>query len=131
MLAGLAGAALFVAGCATAESPDPWQGLTVNLTADQVRARLGEAASVRPMKSSQGPAEIWTYRRMVSAGTVLIAARTQDMPVMNPLTGQQSMMPAPVYDQEARTVEQELQLLIFDGKLVSWKRTERTRRDYQ
>ncbi len=101
------------------------------MTADQVRTLLGQPAAVRPMVSSQGPAEIWTYRRTVSKEVDVIAARTQDMPVMNPLTGIQGTMPAPVYDQESRTVEEELQLLVFDGKLVSWKNGYRTNRSYQ
>ena len=127
--------ALVLAGCATtppaAEAPDPWLAMAANMTTDQVRTLLGQPTAIRPMKSSQGPAEIWTYRRRVPAGTHLIAARTQEMPVMNPLTGQENMMSVPVYDQESRTVEEELQLLVFEGRLVSWKRGYRTHRDYE
>lgn len=132
---GLALAALVLTGCATAppaaEGPDPWGALAANMTTDQVRTLLGAPAAIRPMTSSLGPAEIWTYRRTVSHQTDLVATRTQDMPVMNPLTGQQGTMQAPVYDQESRTVEEDLQLLVFDGKLVSWKRGYRTDRSYQ
>jgi hypothetical protein len=131
---GLVLAALVLAGCATApsrtEGPDPWRSLAANMTADQVRTLLGQPAAVRPMVSSQGPAEIWTYRRTVSKEVDLVAARTQEMPVMNPLTGQQGTMPVAEYSQESRTVTEELQLLLFDGKLVSWKCGYRTDRSY-
>ena len=131
VLVGLAVAVLFVSGCATAQAPDPWNGLTVNMTAEQVRALLGQPVVVRPMNSAQGSAEVWIYRRAVSGGVDLVATGTQEIPATNPLTGQQTTVLEPVYSQESRTVEQELQLLMYDGKLVSWKRADRTKRDYQ
>lgn len=131
---GLVVVALVLAGCATAPSdalaPDPWSRLTANLTADQVRALLGPPAEVRPMKSSQGPAEIWIYRRTAAKDVSLVATHTQDLSVMNPRTGSMETMPAPVYDQETRTVKQELQLLMFEGKLVTWKSGNRSERSY-
>ena len=103
----------------------------MNMTAEQVRALLGQPAVVRPMASPQGSAEVWIYRRAISAGVNLVATQTQEIPATNPLTGQQTTMPEPVYSQESRTVEQELQLLMYDGKLVRWKRADHTKRDYQ
>jgi hypothetical protein len=131
VLVGLAVAVLFVSGCATAQAPDPWNGLTVNMTAEQVRALLGQPAVVRPRVSPQGPAEVWIYRRAVSEGVDLVATGTQEIPATNPLTGQQTTVLEPVYSQESRTVEKELQLLLFDGRLVTWKRADRTKREYQ
>ena len=132
---GLVLAALVFTGCATAPpgavGPDPWSRLTANLTADQVRALLGAPAEVRPMKSSQGPAEIWIYRRTIPGGTSLVATRTFERPATNPLTGQQTTVLEPDYSQETRTVKQELQLLMYAGKLVTWKSGNRTERSYE
>ena len=41
------------------------------------------------------------------------------------------MIQEPVYTQEERTVEEELQLLLYEGKLVSWKSRFLGARTYQ
>ena len=56
---GLALVARSVTGCSTANSslatptgtPDPWQSLAEGMTADQVRAALGQPINVRPMQT--------------------------------------------------------------------------------
>lgn len=140
---GLALAGLILAGCANMPSTpaaeqdrkaqpsqqDPWQALAKGMTADQVRAAIGQAINVRPMQTPG--AEIWVYRRMTAREVAMVPLKTQDVPYVDPVTGQQRMTQELVYSQEVRTVEEELQLLLYEGKLVSWKSRFLEARNYQ
>jgi hypothetical protein len=140
---GLALAGLILAGCANMPSTpaaeqdrkaqpsqqDPWQALAEGMTADQVRAALGQPIKVRPMQTSG--AEIWVYRRMTAREVRMVPLKTEDIPYVDPLSGQERTIQEPVYSQEERTVEQELQLLLYEGKLMSWKSRFLEARTYQ
>ena len=134
---GLALMALSVTGCSTASSsgaaptgtPDPWQSLAKDMTADQVRAALGQPIEVRPMQSPG--AEIWVYRRMTAENVGMVPMKTEDIPYVDPFTGQQRTIQEPVYSQEVRMIEEELQLLLYEGKLASWKSRFLGARTYQ
>ncbi len=110
-------------------SSDPWLSLQKGETTEHLRATLGAPAETRPMKSQEGPAEIWTYRR---SRTVVnqVAASTEDMPYVDPFSGEMRTIQRPVYTNETRTVDEELQVLVFDGKVVTWKRASQTSRTY-
>jgi hypothetical protein len=132
---GLALTTLILAGCATAppaaEGPDPWRSLVANMTADQVRASLGTPAQIRPLQTSQGAAEVWIYRRTVSVEVGLAPTSTEEVPYYDPFTKSERTVMNQTYSQESRAVTEELQLLMYDGKLVSSKRGYRTERSYQ
>jgi hypothetical protein len=127
IIAGLVMIALGLTGCSSVPSAqeaakeDPWLVLAKDMTAEQVRAALGPPIEVRPMKTSGG--EIWIYRQTRVTGVGLYPVKTQDIPSVNPRTGEEQTIPNPVYNQETRSVEEELQLLMFDGKLVTWNRS--------
>jgi hypothetical protein len=99
------------------------------MTADQVRVALGPPIDVRPMQSPG--AEIWVYRRMTARDVGMVPLKMEDIPYVDPATGQQRTIQEPVYSQEVRTVEEELQLLLYEGKLVSWKGRFSEARTYQ
>ena len=142
-LPGLALLAALLAACsstpsaATARSdrapaagePEAWRSLAKDMTADQVRAALGQPFAVRPMQSPG--AEIWVYRRMTARDVGMVPLKMEDIPYVDPFTGQQRMIQEPVYYQEVRTVEEELNLLLYQGKLVSWKSRYLNARTYQ
>lgn len=115
-------------GTRTAKA-DPWLSLTKDMTADQVRADLGPPAEVRPMESPG--AEIWVYRRNVVTGVDMVPTRTQDVPSVNPVTGEMRTVQEPVYSRETRTSEQVLYLLLFQGRLTSWRINSQAKRDYE
>ena len=108
--------------------PDPWLSLAKGTTAEQVRADLGTPVEVRPLRSPG--AEVWIYRRTAAVDVNLVPTKTEDVPYFDPITGQQRTIQNPVYSQETRTVEEELQLLLYEGKLVNWKRGFRDERSY-
>lgn len=61
----------------------------------------------------------------------MVPIKMEDILYFDPLTGQQRTIQEPVYSQEVRTVEEELQLLLYEGKLVSWKSRFLEARTYQ
>ena len=61
----------------------------------------------------------------------LVPLKTEDIPYVDPFSGQQRTIQEPVYSQKVRTVEEELQLLLYEGKLVSWKSRFLGARTYQ
>ena len=131
---GLALLAAILAACSSAPSaapakPDPWRSLAKDMTADQVRVALGPPIDVRPMQYPG--AEIWVYRRMTARDVGMVPLKMEDIPYVDPATGQQRTIQEPVYSQEVRTVEEELQLLLYGGKLVSWKGRFLEARTYQ
>jgi hypothetical protein len=143
VILGLALAGLILAGCANMPSTpaaeqdrkaqpsqqDSWQSLAQGMTADQVRAALGQPINVRPMQTPGG--EIWVYRRMTAREMGLVPLKTEEIPYVDPFTGEQRMIQEPVYSQEVHTVEEELQLLLYEGKLMSWKSRFLSARTYQ
>jgi hypothetical protein len=108
---------------------DLWQSLVKGATADQVRAALGNPVEVRPMQQVPGHGEIWIYRR-TKVATDMVVTRMENISSIDPFTGQQKTIANPVYSQVTRTIEEELQLLMFDGGLVNWKRGVRGNQDY-
>ena len=117
-------------GAASTAEADPWRFLIKGTTAEQVRAVLGKPVEVRPMPSTAGAAEVWIYRRVVTEDVGLVPTRMEDIPAFDPMTGQQHTVQSPVYSQESRTVEEELQVLLFEGKVLNWKRGIRSERSY-
>lgn len=75
-------------------------------------------------------AEVWIYRRTVAMDIDMVVTGVEQIPTIDPMSGQQRMVANPVYSQETRTKEEELRLLLVEGRLVTWKRAFRTERDY-
>jgi len=109
--------------------PDPWLSLTKDMTAAEVRTALGEPAEVRKMESPGG--EIWVYQRKIVTGVDMVPTRTQDVPYVDPITGQMRTVQEPVYSRETRTSEQVLYLLLFQGRLTSLRINSQAKRDYE
>lgn len=142
-LPGLALLAAILAACSSAPSaatagsgrtpaagePEAWKSLAKDMTADQVRAALGQPVEVRPMQ--QAGAEVWVYRRMTARDVGMVPTKMEDIPYFDPFTGEQRTIQEPVYSQEVRTVEEELHLLLYEGKLVNWKSRFLGARTYQ
>jgi hypothetical protein len=100
-----------------AGAPDAWKSLAKDMTADQVRTAFGQPVEVRPMR--QAGAEVWVYRRIAALDASVVPDRIEESAYFDTLTGQVQMTQNPVYTQEFHTVEEELQLLFFNGKLLS------------
>jgi hypothetical protein len=126
LTAGLLG---FIAGCATpaplpapkaAQSAQGRPAIAQGMTADEVVRRIGRPLEVRPVQSDV-PAEVWVYRRDAGSISTMNATTTSEVPVADPFTGQISTVPQLEYRPERVDAEQQTELLMVEGRLVSWK----------
>jgi hypothetical protein len=97
-------------------------GLYRNMTGQQVRSVLGQPVRVAPMEAPEGAAEVWTFRRSVVTGTREVQTGVRDVPWMDPVSGESRMLQEPVYGLETTFATEEIELLIFEDRLLDWKR---------
>lgn len=121
--------ALSLAGCATGPaalpatkaSPDPFAALKKNLAADEVKALVGAPAEVTPFNRDGFTGEIWIYRRKIAEVGREVPIRTQEVPLMNPLTGVMGTTNEPVYETQFEAVYETIELLMVEQQLIAWK----------
>ena len=131
-----AAAFLALAGCATApDSPakettsaaaaksdaKPAKKLRRGMKPAEVRAMLGEPTEVNPHTGSDRAEETWFYRRQVGEHTGQKVTGTQELPYVDPMTGDARTMMEPVYTTYTAKVIEELTLYWKNGELVDWK----------
>lgn len=138
--------ALIFAGCASepqkpAAAPPPTapsaaldpavnsRAIAKGMTADEVVRRIGKPAEVRPLSSSDGHAEIWVYRRNAGQKTVQTATSTRQIPIPS-ASGEIRMVDEPVFSLEQITLEESVSLLMYDGKLVEWRKSVEGKRSF-
>jgi hypothetical protein len=133
-------APLMLGGCATSATPDATREreaqtlasvLQKGMTPEEVRALLGEPVQVRPVQSPAGKAERWVYRRRGGQVVNLQQTSTQDVPFVDPITGETRTMAEPVYSHVTTTVIEETHLLWVNGRLETWETLRRGEHDYQ
>lgn len=132
-------AALVVAGCASSTSPgnavaqdsvarvaaDPDAHLRTGMTVEQVRGVLGSPDVIRPLASSEGKGETWVYAVRIPQGVNVVTGETVSRPYFDPFTNQMKEIQEPAYrKQEIVTLVERLSLLIYDGRLEKWVKTQ-------
>jgi len=104
--------------------------LKKDMTAAEVRTAWGEPDKITPMESPEGQAEVWRYVKTYGGGVRQVQTSQTSYERQNPITGAMETLYEPVYSTEHVLVEETIELLLFNGRLVSWKRTARTDRSY-
>lgn len=141
------GALALLAGCTTpapssaqanqpapskaAASDDPAQKLKPGMSPTEVREVMGQPDLIRPMEAPIGTSEVWVFHRDVLSNVGLAITGTREVPYVDPLTGVTRTIHEPVYNQQTVTTRDRLELLWFDGKLVTWKIVRDRSQSYQ
>lgn len=116
---------------AASHSPaDPFQKLAKGLTAAQIKALLGEPHEIKPFAAKGLISEIWIYQRSRPGKSRQVVARMQEIPYVDPLTGNMRTIQEPVYEHESTTINETFELLMFSGSLASWKQHQETDRSF-
>jgi hypothetical protein len=108
------------------------KALEKGMSAEDVIAMIGKPDRVEPMKTEQGKAEIWTYRRKTDLMVTQVPTHTVDITTFNgrAYDGAGTVQtPQLAYGTETTTTYQVTSLLMFDGKLVvakQWREREKT-----
>lgn len=122
---------LALAGCESTPASDSamrpslaaFQALHKGQTAAEVRAAVGEPAEIKPFVSTETglSAEVWIYRRNVPGDERQVPIATRPVPAVNPVTGLPFTVNEPVYETQAATVVETVELLMVDGQLAQRK----------
>jgi hypothetical protein len=102
------------------EQKNPTRALRKGMTPAAVRAVMGEPVEVVPLPAPEGTSERWLYRQLPRNVVEQKVTGTQEIPYVDPITGQQRMIPEPVYSNVTTTIVEEIHLLWFNGELISW-----------
>ena len=101
------------------------------MTRDQVRQALGNPADIVPLKTPSGEVEKWIYRRRVDEQVDQKPTGTQDVPYVDPFTGQMRTIQEPTYSLVTTTVTEVVYVFWSDGELVNWNTVYRGDRAYE
>jgi hypothetical protein len=137
------GMILLAAGCAStsatapgpagpSDDPSVLTKLAKGMSGEAVRRLPGNPADVSLPPKAAGAAEIWTYHRTYRT-TREVQTSTQSRPAfVGPGRGEDGMGPVeePVYSTEYYEVNETLKLLMFQDRLLEWKRTATDRRSF-
>jgi outer membrane protein assembly factor BamE (lipoprotein component of BamABCDE complex) len=114
---------------------DPESTLQKGMTAEAVRAIMGEPSEIKPMKSPAGQAEIWIYHRKTQGGVQQVMVGMKSTPITSiSSTGQTSIIQSidePILRQQTEIIEETVNLLIFEGKFVEKTRSVQKHLEYQ
>jgi hypothetical protein len=108
----------------------PLDGLQKGMTTEQVRNLWGKPEQIRPLKAGAQSGEVWVYRRPVSQTVQEVPMRMQEIPYVDPMTGQTKMIKEPVYEQQHIVLIETTELLMFEGRLINWKKSQKEERSY-
>jgi len=114
---------------------EPESSLQKGMTAEAVKAIMGEPSEIKPMKSAAGLAEIWIYHRKTQGSVQQIMIGVDAHPISatssNGSMGFAQTTAAPILRQQAEIIEETVNLLIFDGKLVEHTRSVQKHLEFQ
>jgi hypothetical protein len=116
---------------AQATTANPSESLQKGMTAAQVRACLGEPDEIKPLGGGELRSEVWVYRRFVSNVTRPVMVTTEEVPYINPITGQSTTIPEPVISHELISTSMLTELLMIEGRLFEWKHRPRSEQKMQ
>lgn len=110
--------------------PKGWPTLKKGMSADEVTRLIGKPESVKPLKTNEGAAEVWTYRREISRWTdERPMVQGEQEAFITPGAGGMGTIYVPEYRMEHITDTQVSSLLMFEGQLVTaTQKVERERR---
>jgi hypothetical protein len=96
--------------------------LEKGMTAAQVRSLWGEPAEIKPFKTQDSDTEVWVYRRLAGRRVQQIQTGVREIPAVSPRTGQDTTVKEPIYESETLAITDTVELLLYRGLLIEWKR---------
>lgn len=123
----LLAATLFAAACSTTNdsfrsetSIEPMLDIRKGSSTEDLVAALGEPLRTAPFDRDPENVTVWYYKIEKSI-TEMIAARTVDVPYVDPITNVEKIVKEPVYLPQTRTTITHLEVFIADNLVVAWK----------
>lgn len=113
-----------------AQSPFP--ELKVGMTAEAIRAALGNPVEIRPMESKVGTSEVWVFHIERTVNTTQVATGTRNVPAfaLN-MTDTLTTYPDMVYSMADKKAVTILSLLMINGRLIAQTSATGERTEYK
>lgn len=121
-------------GCATKTAPstsDPFTMLHKGMSAEQVRALVGEPRTIKPGESADMKVELWTYTRKIWTTTTTEATRTREVPYFDPFINAIRMVPEPDYQPLTIDVVERITLVMIEDQISQIIVAREGARDYR
>ncbi|EDY82097.1 hypothetical protein VDG1235_1717 [Verrucomicrobiia bacterium DG1235] len=113
--------------CNTTESPsasnaagDSVLDIAKGSSTEDLIALLGEPKTIKAYEGDPENVTIWIYETEKSQ-TDMVAYETQEIPYIDPITGEERMIEEPLYKAETKTRTQITQVYVVDEKVIGWK----------
>ena len=98
----------------------PFPELKLGMTAEVVRAKLGDPVEIRPMESKIGKAEVWVFHIERTVDTTQVVTGTKDTPAFALRTNNTLTTTIdPVYSMADKKAETIAYLLMVNGRLFA------------
>ncbi len=116
----------FSAGCKTTtlvgETP-PSEAIELKRgdSVDTLIAQMGEPEKKSILEKEGSSGEVWTYRHQMRSKNHLVPTGTRQVPVYDRLTEETIMVPETVYSSEISDIDLVTEILVMDGRVISWK----------
>jgi len=115
---------------AAADQPNPFHSLQKGMTADAVRATVGEPMTIEPFPSQAVKSEVWVYRHTVGTTTTQEATSVRQVETVNPITGEMGTTPQAALQTVVIDITDTVKLLMIEGRLVEWKTSREASRHF-
>lgn len=128
-------AALLLAACETNQKTvgnnvpaAPLLDIRKDSPVEDLVALLGEPQSIEDYPADPQRVKIWIYQKEKSR-TDMVAFETEEIPYVDPITGEERMIEEPLYKPQTKTSIQIIKVYVIDGKVVGWKIDNEEKRD--
>lgn len=127
-------------GTAAATKPDEVKitkglipALEIGMTAEAIRAKLGNPAEIQQMDTAEQPAEIWIYHFEGPVQVVQVPTTMATLPATDTADyrGQIRTVQEPQYSLAEQRTRLTLKLLVFQGRLAAQKTTTDSKQSYK
>ncbi len=101
------------------------------MTSAEVRGLLGNPNNISPFPAGELKGEVWTYRISVVKRTNFIAASMEEIPFVDPITGEMKMIKEPVLRPQYERFYQTLQFLMVQDRVTERRPAVEEERNFQ
>lgn len=110
------------APASAATEQTPFDTIVVGMTAVEIKALVGAPQEIKPYKPGDLQNEIWVYDHFISEQVRLVSVGTQELPLMNPITGVMGTTKEDIMTEERVRISEIIEMLMVDGRLAAVKR---------
>lgn len=96
--------------------------LRIGMVQSHVRDWMGEPDSIESVTEDNQIRETWSYTRQLATSYKTVAAEMEEVPYVDPFTGQMRSTYEPRTTQQRQTAREHIRLIFVEGRLVDIRR---------